>query len=86
MFLLLFWSASADRQVTGGGRAGRQEEYQKTWYKIQLDKQWDGIKAHRAAVELGRQGGLEGGKARAASMTPRQRSMAASAAAKARWK
>jgi hypothetical protein len=38
-----------------------------------------------ATVALGRIGGLKGGKARAAKMTPRQRSMAARKAAKARW-
>lgn len=38
-----------------------------------------------AAVELGRKGGLKGGKARAASMTPDQRSEAAKKAAEARW-
>jgi hypothetical protein len=38
-----------------------------------------------AAVALGRKGGLKGGKARAASMTPDQRSEAARRAAKARW-
>lgn len=38
-----------------------------------------------AAVALGRKGGLVGGKARAESMTPRARSMAARKAAKARW-
>ena len=38
-----------------------------------------------AAVELGRRGGLKGGKARAAAMTPEQRSEAASRAARARW-
>ncbi len=38
-----------------------------------------------AAVELGRKGGLKGGRARAEKMTPRQRSEAASRAAKARW-
>jgi hypothetical protein len=39
-----------------------------------------------AAVALGRKGGLKGGKARAASMTPEQRSEAAKRAARARWK
>lgn len=39
-----------------------------------------------AAVELGRKGGLKGGKARAAKMTPEQRSEAAKKAAQARWK
>jgi hypothetical protein len=38
-----------------------------------------------AAVELGRKGGLKGGKARAESMTPEQRSEAARRAASARW-
>ncbi len=39
-----------------------------------------------AAVSLGRRGGLRGGKARAASMTPEQRSEVARKAAAARWK
>ena len=39
-----------------------------------------------AAVALGRKGGLKGGKARAAKMTPEGRSAAARAAANARWK
>jgi hypothetical protein len=39
-----------------------------------------------AAVALGRLGGLKGGKARAASMTAKQRSAVAKKAAKARWK
>lgn len=38
-----------------------------------------------AAVALGRKGGLKGGKARAASMTPEQRSEAARKAAQSRW-
>jgi hypothetical protein len=38
-----------------------------------------------AAVALGRKGGLKGGKARAATMTPEQRSEAARRAAQARW-
>jgi hypothetical protein len=38
-----------------------------------------------AAVELGRKGGLKGGKARAARMTPEQRKAAAQRAAQARW-
>ena len=38
-----------------------------------------------AAVALGRRGGLKGGKARAASMTPEQRSEAARKAARQRW-
>jgi hypothetical protein len=38
-----------------------------------------------AAVALGRRGGLKGGKARAAKLTPEQRSEAAKKAATARW-
>lgn len=38
-----------------------------------------------AAVELGRRGGLKGGKARAAKMTPEERSEAARKAARVRW-
>lgn len=38
-----------------------------------------------AAVALGRKGGLKGGNARAANMTPEQRSEAARKAAAARW-
>ena len=38
-----------------------------------------------AAVALGRKGGLKGGKARAANMTPEQRSESAKKAAAARW-
>jgi hypothetical protein len=37
------------------------------------------------ATELGSRGGQKGGKARAANMTPQERSAAASAAARKRW-
>jgi hypothetical protein len=39
-----------------------------------------------AAVALGRKGGLKGGKARAASLSPEERSEIARRAAAARWK
>lgn len=39
-----------------------------------------------AAVALGRLGGKKGGKARAAKLTPEQRSEIAKRAAKARWR
>jgi hypothetical protein len=42
-------------------------------------------KRSAAAVELGRQGGLKGGKARAASLTEQQRKASARKAARARW-
>jgi len=38
-----------------------------------------------AAVELGRKGGLIGGKARAANMSPKERADSARKAALARW-
>ena len=38
-----------------------------------------------AAVSLGRRGGLKGGKARAAKLSPEERSAIAKKAAKARW-
>jgi hypothetical protein len=38
-----------------------------------------------AAVELGRMGGLKGGKARAAKLSPEERSEIARRAARARW-
>jgi hypothetical protein len=38
-----------------------------------------------AAVALGRKGGLKGGKARAAKLTPEERSASAKRAAAARW-
>ena len=40
---------------------------------------------NEAAVELGRRGGLIGGKARAAKLTSAQRKASARKAAKARW-
>jgi len=39
-----------------------------------------------AAVELGRRGGAKGGAARAARLTPEERSEAARLAAQARWR
>lgn len=41
---------------------------------------------NQAAVELGRLGGMKGGKARAEKLTPEQRSEIAKKAAMARWK
>jgi len=40
---------------------------------------------NKAAQELGRLGGLKGGKARAEKLTPEQRTEIARKAAKARW-
>ena len=44
------------------------------------------VKKNAAAVALGRKGGLKGGKARAAKLTPEQRADSARKAARARWK
>jgi hypothetical protein len=43
------------------------------------------VKKDRAAVTLGRKGGLKGGPARAERLTPEQRSASASKAVRARW-
>jgi hypothetical protein len=42
-------------------------------------------KKNPAAVALGRRGGLKGGKARAAKLTPEERRASAVKAARARW-
>ena len=52
--------------------------------QVELPKPGEG--KDPAAVALGRKGGLKGGKARAASLEPRQRREIAKNAAKARWK
>ena len=44
-----------------------------------------GKRKNPAAVSLGRKGGLKGGKARAAKMTPLERQESARKAAMARW-
>lgn len=43
------------------------------------------VKKNSAAVALGRKGGLKGGPARAAKLTPQQRSESARKAVQARW-
>jgi len=42
--------------------------------------------AHARAVDTGRQGGRKGGAARAAALTPEERSESARKAAQARWR
>ena len=44
------------------------------------------VKKDPAAAALGRKGGIKGGKARWAALTPEQRSEAAQLAAQARWR
>lgn len=50
---------------------------------LSLDQIKEAARAY--SIALGRIGGLKGGKARAAKMTPKQRSESASKAALARW-
>ena len=52
----------------------------------EIEEDVDDDSKDKAAVELGRKGGLKGGKARWANLTPEQRSEAASLAAQARWR
>ncbi len=49
------------------------------------DVQTDAPEKNPAAVSLGRLGGLKGGKARAASLTPAERSAIAKKAADVKW-
>lgn len=87
MFLFLFWGASAEEVVVTAGKSeGEPSRKYKTWYEIKLQEQWDKQRAHRAAVELGRQGGVASGKARMTSMSQKQRSSVAQKAATIRWK
>ena len=50
-----------------------------------VDVPVEGPKKNPAAVELGRLGGLKGGAARAAALSPKKRSQIAAKAANARW-
>ncbi len=50
------------------------------------EPQTEKLEKNPAAVSLGRLGGLKGGKARAASLTPAERSAIAKKAAQSRWK
>ncbi len=52
----------------------------------EIEEDIDDDGKNKAAAELGRKGGLKGGKARWANLTPEQRSEAASLAAQARWR
>ena len=52
----------------------------------QMFKQAEAEGKDPLAVALGRRGGLKGGPARAAKMSPKQRSASASKAALSRWK
>ena len=49
-------------------------------------KQTEGTEKDPIAVLLGRRGGLKGGRARAAKLTPARRRQIAKKAAEARWK
>jgi hypothetical protein len=52
---------------------------------IDIDEQEERPAKNPAAVALGRLGGLKGGKARAAKLSPKKRKEIAKKAAKARW-
>lgn len=53
--------------------------------EAQEDEALDEPQKNQAAVELGRLGGLKGGKARAKKLTAEERSAIAKRAAQARW-
>lgn len=74
---LVWLDADKSEALTGITRLVRQASHQP-------DEPTDG--KDPAAVALGRKGGLKGGKARAAKLTPEQRSEIAKKAAAARWK
>jgi hypothetical protein len=57
----------------------------KTIVEIATGERNDSVPAESPMSELGRSGGLKGGKARAATMSPERRREVAAAAAKARW-
>ena len=61
-----------------GSSPGRYPAYRLSYYYLMSEK-------NKAAQELGRLGGLKGGKARAAKLTKEQRSAIAKKAAQARW-
>lgn len=74
--------AALIREIAGELRAGESPEglAERFWPRIQA------LTEDHAAATLGRKGGKKGGKARAKSLTPEQRSDIARAAALARWK
>ncbi len=61
------------------------EVFQKAIGEIPKEEPVDPNK-NPAAVTLGRLGGLKGGKARAAALSPKKRKLIAQKAAQARWK
>jgi hypothetical protein len=69
-------------------RSGKQDINEKAFSIVQKltgQAAADDPTKNQAAVELGRLGGLKGGKARAAKLSGKQRVAAARKAAKARW-
>ena len=65
-------------------RSSRQDSFQNA-LRVVEEAIGSSLGKNPAAVALGRNGGLKGGKARAASMTAEQRKAIAQKAAKARW-
>ena len=69
-------------ETTVGQAAGMLMAYTRYLATVEPDED-DG--KDPAAAALGRKGGLKGGKARAAKMTPEERAESARKAAQARW-
>ena len=52
---------------------------------MSVENEWSDEELRKLARELGRRGGLKGGRARAEKLTPEERKKIARKAAKARW-
>jgi len=73
--------------ATGTNRLARKKKTgQDTDMPEQSRTPSEGPKKNRAAVELGRLGGMKGGKARTAALSPAKRKALARKAARSRWK
>ena len=85
------WSSSDPSEIAGRivrettGEATSDERIQAELAKLKQRLSNEELRRLAGAI-LGREGGQKGGKARAKSLTPEQRSEIASIAAKARWK
>lgn len=73
------------RPLSDPNRAALSIVEQATADEADIQDRIDEASKDPAAVALGRRGGLKGGPARKAALTPEQRSEAAKKAAEARW-
>jgi hypothetical protein len=64
---------------------GRKGDFAQNALRVVEETIGESLGKDAAAVSLGRRGGLKGGKARAAKLTPERRKQIASEAAKKRW-